>query len=864
MKRFPRLNRAIVAIMLLTVAAGVLPGQRAWSSPPPCPPAKSGAGAEEPYDPAYSRQLVSQIAYSDASSGRFLGSPSVARVDETTLLASHDYFGASDPNRRTTVYRSEDNGATWTVAAELDRMYWGNLFVLSGDVYLLGTSGKPFASIVIRKSTDGGLTWTTPVDAASGMLFTADGTNGTYGYHTAPTPIVRANGRIYRAFEASGPPYDWPTHFKAFVMSAPEDADLLNAASWSKSNELAYDPAWTPSSWKSVKPGWLEGNAVVSPNGEIWNVLRFNSAPAVGKAAIVKLSGDNATVSFDPAEDFVSLPGGMSKFTIRYDERSRQYLALSNQNTQPSKPDQRNVLSLYASGDLRQWRFVKTLIADDSGLSVASSIVKVGFQYVDWQIDGDDLIYVVRTAYDGADSYHNSNRITFHRLERFRDDLDAPAGYWTFDQTVGETVYDSSGFGVHGTVYGGGGWTDGFRGNALAFNGTDQYVGLGDRIGAALDGASAVTVSGWLRNETLPAPGSSANWLFGTNVGADKAGAELYMVGDRLRVGGRSQPGDSYRYRDFAYSFTGEWHHVAGVLDYANDSIRLFLDGVEQPPLAGGAVSFACDRYKADDSAVPDAIGKNPNGGGFFAGKLDEVKVYPKALTAGEINGLVYDGLKGYWKLGGSTGTTAKNGTAYDLDGKLMGTSPVAETEGEGLRFDGTVDYVELGYKVGASVYGSPGISVAAWIDERVLPDSGGRTLFGTRIDGTTAGYELVVLSNAIRVAGRSAPTDGYKSRDFPYQPSASWRHIVGVLDFAGSTIKLYVDGVEQPSSGAVSFASGTYERHVPTQPDAIGRSPAGTSYFTGMMGHVMVFGKALTAAEASHLYHAQADAYGD
>ncbi|TNJ58675.1 LamG domain-containing protein [Paenibacillus hemerocallicola] len=55
-----------------------------------------------------------------------------------------------------------------------------------------------------------------------------------------------------------------------------------------------------------------------------------------------------------------------------------------------------------------------------------------------------------------------------------------------------------------------------------------------------------------------------------------------------------------------------------------------------------------------------------------------------------------------------------------------------------------------------------------------------------------------------------------------------------------------------------------TYERHVPTQPDAICRSPAGTSYFTGMMGRVMVFGKALTAAEASHLYHVQADAYWD
>ena len=44
----------------------------------------------------------------------------------------------------------------------------------------------------------------------------------------------------------------------------------------------------------------------------------------------------------------------------------------------------------------------------------------MGFQYVDWQFDGDDLIYLVRTAYDGAHNYHDSNRITFHRLADFR------------------------------------------------------------------------------------------------------------------------------------------------------------------------------------------------------------------------------------------------------------------------------------------------------------------------------------------------------------------------------------------------------------------------------------------------------------
>jgi hypothetical protein len=49
------------------------------------------------------------------------------------------------------------------------------------------------------------------------------------------------------------------------------------------------------------------------------------------------------------------------------------------------------------------------------------SVRNTGFQYVDWQFDGEDILYLVRTAYDGAHNFHDSNRITFHRLAQFRE-----------------------------------------------------------------------------------------------------------------------------------------------------------------------------------------------------------------------------------------------------------------------------------------------------------------------------------------------------------------------------------------------------------------------------------------------------------
>ena len=58
-----------------------------------------------------------------------------------------------------------------------------------------------------------------------------------------------------------------------------------------------------------------------------------------------------------------------------------------------------------------------------------------GFQYPDWQFDGEDLIAVVRTAFDdetgGAHNAHDANYLTFHRWPRFRsltiaDSVDRP------------------------------------------------------------------------------------------------------------------------------------------------------------------------------------------------------------------------------------------------------------------------------------------------------------------------------------------------------------------------------------------------------------------------------------------------------
>nr|MCR4574896.1 exo-alpha-sialidase [Lentisphaeria bacterium] len=70
---------------------------------------------------------------------------------------------------------------------------------------------------------------------------------------------------------------------------------------------------------------------------------------------------------------------------------------------------------------LRNWRRVKDVLKDESGLPPQYSCKLTGFQYPAWQFDGDDdIILLSRTSYRGAHTFHDANRLTFHRFENWR------------------------------------------------------------------------------------------------------------------------------------------------------------------------------------------------------------------------------------------------------------------------------------------------------------------------------------------------------------------------------------------------------------------------------------------------------------
>lgn len=334
-------------------------------------------------------------------SGRSPASPSIARLPDGRLVASHDVYWWEAGQNLTQLFRSEDNGDTWTFVTNLYPCFWGKLFVHQNHLYMLATSTE-YGALLIGRSEDGGNTWTPPT------ILIGPGSREQGGPHKAPMPVITHRGRLWTSVDYGS----WTTggHCTG-VISIAVDADLLDCNNWTLSPFLPYNKDWQGTTGSKIQNALLEGNVVVTPDGQLAVIPRYQTQ--YGKGIILHVNQDNpaASLSFGKVIDF---HGNLSKFTIQYDVRSNRYWSLVNRGTR------RNILTLVYSVDLETWHIAKDILDyENNGWPEDHS--KVGFQYVDWLVDGDDLLFVSRTAINGANSFHDANHLTFHRIKQFRE-----------------------------------------------------------------------------------------------------------------------------------------------------------------------------------------------------------------------------------------------------------------------------------------------------------------------------------------------------------------------------------------------------------------------------------------------------------
>lgn len=344
-----------------------------------------------------------------AFSGRYLCSPSLVRHPEGYLLASMDLFATDHPQNLTLIYRSDDEGETWHYVSELMPCFWGKMFIHNGELYMLAVSTE-YGDLLIGKSTDGGKTFSAPV----ALLRGSNGKNHNDGVHKNPQNILIHNGRIYNTMEWGA--WGSPNEHNAMVMSCALTDDLLVPENWSFSEPVSYDPNWQGTvDGPAAAP--IEGTLTVSPDGNLFNIMRYNismeAVPSYGLVLAYQVNTEDPDAPLTYSHS-IQMNCNQSKFMIKYDPVSKRYFSVATEVGE-GRESARNLLSLMSSEDMENWRTVCHLL-DYRG----ENVFEVGFQYVDFEFDGEDIIYLCRTAINGARNFHDANYSTFHRIENFR------------------------------------------------------------------------------------------------------------------------------------------------------------------------------------------------------------------------------------------------------------------------------------------------------------------------------------------------------------------------------------------------------------------------------------------------------------
>ncbi len=209
-------------------------------------------------------------------------------------------------------------------------------------------------------------------------------------------------------------------------------------------------------------------------------------------------------------------------------------------------------------------------------------------------------------------------------------------GHWTFDgpDIQGTTAIDRSGKGNNGTITGTT-KTIGKLGQALSFNGTSDYVDMGSN---SLNITNAMTISVWAKMNSTD---NGGRLVTKHGISPDYG---WILTGDR--VDGNiffrfSGTGSDWSYGGVTSSNSfpiDRWCHVVALYD--GSFLRVYIDGVEDTtadfPYAASA--------NIHESSEGLQIGHDSPSGYYFAGSIDDVRIYNRALSATEVMNLYNTG----------------------------------------------------------------------------------------------------------------------------------------------------------------------------------------------------------------------------
>lgn len=442
-------------------------------------------------------------------------------------------------------------------------------------------------------------------------------------------------------------------------------------------------------------------------------------------------------------------------------------------------------------------------------------------------------------------------------------------GYWTFDggDISGDTVLDKSGFNNHGALQGTTkpARTIGKIGQGLYFTATtaiDNNITLGDVD--ALDNQDYLTISFWVNSSTQTGAGSWAPFI------SKRSGSDgIYIESQANNCGSgkidirvNNGSGTGYICSSFTVLTTdvGNWHHWTIVFDGTQSTnaskLKFYHDGVQDTLNFNGGATVP---NKTSNNSHPLLIGSTYFG---LDAKMDEVRVYNRALSATEVTELYNQGAKNLVKINTSQTGKLTDGLIhyYTFDGPDMNGNTVYDKVSSGA-INGTLTNCNIYALKPTRTIGKIGQGIRIMGDLSSTGDecvtlssafSTGTTFsvsFWMNPDADQSGF-LFGQGNQLamhhgsngRIRWRYSSVDHYNNTNYLINNQA-WNHIVVSIDNGTGTF--YINGV----------ADGITTNVVSMNAARIGGA-GGQSGFLGSMDEVRIYNRALSASEITELYN--------
>ena len=428
---------------------------------------------------------------------------------------------------------------------------------------------------------------------------------------------------------------------------------------------------------------------------------------------------------------------------------------------------------------------------------------------------------------------------------------DGLLAYWAMEDGFGAVVSDRSGNGNDGVLSSptlprwqpAGGHLNG----ALLFDGREGHVVCGGN--PDFDLAEGLTVAAWIKVNAF-----TKDWQAIVTKGDSAWRLHRYSNTPYLDFACTGLMGGDKPWGSTVWGSTpvtdGEWHHAAGVFDLGDETeqVRLYVDGIEDGPQAvrNGYGYISTNTYSVLIGANAERPGRGWNG------LIDDVRLYPGALTAWEIQYLVNYNLPpemqpvAHWRLDESGGAVAMDSSGNSHHASLnAGPSPtwIQGKVGLALAFHGSGDYVNCGNDPIFDV--TDKMTVAAWVYIGTVPAD----WTGIVTKGDDA-WRLSTYSRTTQIHfAVTGPPDYRSINGNTVLTTGAWHYVVGTYD--GADIRLYIDGVEDSASPAAyggTIATSGHNVWIGGNSDRPGRE------FDGAIDEVAIWNRALSVGEIEWL----------